>query len=80
MATVRKRDNDNTTTLINGGVTPVVYTDDGRVLGAGERVEVSSLDGTATAQVEHGYLTVDKGERDHDGTDTSGASAPETAS
>lgn len=76
------------TTLINGGVTPVVYTDEGHVLAAGERVEVETLDDTASALIERGYLTVeepdsataDSGSRDREAGDTSGASPQESTS
>lgn len=72
-------------TVINGGTTPAVYTDDGRVLAAGERVEVESIDGTARGLIERGYLTVaeqpdkeDSGDRDEEAAP--GASDPESAS
>lgn len=71
-------------TLINGGTTPVVYTDDGRVIAAGERVEVESLDGTAAKLIDLGYLTVESGQNDtggdRDEDDTPGESLPKSAS
>lgn len=52
-----KKKPERKTTLINGGTSPLTYTDDGRVLGAGERVELDTLDATARAAVDNGYLT-----------------------
>lgn len=82
------------TTLVNGGTTPVIYTDDGRVLAAGHRItlESSEVDDTARALVERGHLlietddsaaeadTSDKGDGDRDAKGTPGASDQETAS
>lgn len=62
--TTRRTAKKKTRTLVNGGTTPVIYTDDGRVLAAGERVEVESLDDTASRLVDLGYLTVENEQDD----------------
>lgn len=84
MTTRRTSKKKTARTLINGGTTPVVYTDDGRVLAAGERIEVDSIDDTASALVERGYLVVegeqDEAPGDRDEEESPGESAPESAS
>lgn len=47
---------DGSGTLINGGTTPVVYTDDGKILPAGKRQWVAALDDTGRRAVMFGYL------------------------
>lgn len=70
------------TTLINGGTTPVIYTEDGRVLAAGDRVEVESIDPAARSLIELGYITTESesGGDESDEGDRPGASDPESAS
>lgn len=45
-------------TLLNPGTTPVVYTCDGRIIGAGERISVDSIDEVAQTAIDRGYLKV----------------------
>lgn len=59
MATAKK---DSKITLFNPTQMPVVYSDDGRVLGGGERIEIDRLDETGAEVVKQGYL-VDETER-----------------
>lgn len=75
MTTRRPAKKKTSHTLVNGGTTPVVYTDDGRVLPAGERVEVESLDGTASRLVDLGYLVVEN-EQDNEAGDQDEQAAP----
>lgn len=42
--------------LLNPGTSPITYTDDGRSIGAGERIRVDSLDQAAQSAIERGYL------------------------
>ena len=44
--------------------TPVVYSDDGKILGGGERIAVDSLDKHGERSVEHGYIIILDGEQD----------------
>lgn len=84
MTTRRTAKKKTSRTLINGGTTPVVYSDDGRVLAAGERIEVDSIDNTASALIERGYLTVeddqDETAGDRDEHDAPGESLPKSDS
>lgn len=64
MTTRRTAKKKRTHVLINGGTTPLVYTDDGRVLPAGERVEVETIDEAATGLIDLGYLTVESEQDD----------------
>jgi len=43
-------------TIINAGSGPVVYDEDGRSLGGGERLEVAALDSAGRRAVEQGHL------------------------
>lgn len=45
-----------TVTLLNPGTTPVTYTDDARVIAAGQRITGVTLDHTGQTAVDHGYL------------------------
>lgn len=47
---------DGSGRLTNPGTTPVVYTNDGRILAGGERVWVPALDETGKAAVTRGLL------------------------
>lgn len=85
MTTRRAQGKRTMTTLINGGTTPVIYSDDGRTLAAGSRVEVESIDDTARSLLELGYITVadqpgGKDSGDHDEQEGPGASDPESDS
>lgn len=66
-----RRAQKTTTTLINGGTTPVIYTDDGRVLPAGQRVTIDSteVDEAARALIERGYLGAEVSDSTADKTD-----------
>lgn len=46
------------TIYFNPGPGPVVYTNDGRSVGAGERVELSGLDDTGKAALDRGHLAM----------------------
>ena len=84
MTTRRTAKKKTTRTLINGGTTPAVYTDDGRVLAAGERIEVESIDDAAKRLIDLGYLTVeteqDDAPGDQDEQATPGESLPKSDS
>jgi len=43
-------------TLLNPGTTPVVYTVDGRIIAAGERISVDSIDSVGQTAIDRGYL------------------------
>lgn len=43
-------------TILNPGTTPVIYTDDARVIEAGTRLYDVDLDDTGQQAVTHGYL------------------------
>jgi hypothetical protein len=63
MATANKK--ARKITLFNPSAMPVVYTDQGHILGGGERCEVDALDETGRTVVKQGYLLdqSDEGER-----------------
>lgn len=82
--TTRRTAKKKIRTLINGGTTPVVYTDDGRVLAAGERIEVETVDEAATRLIDLGYLVMenerDDAPVDQDEQANPGESLPESGS
>jgi hypothetical protein len=44
--------------IFNPNNSPVVYSDDGHILGGGERIEVSALDKHGKRAVAHGYIII----------------------
>jgi hypothetical protein len=53
------KDKPTRVTLFNQSGAPVVCSDEGHVLGAGERREVSTVDDAAQSAVDSGYLLVE---------------------
>lgn len=53
------KDKATKVTLFNQSGAPVVCSDEGHVLGAGERREVSTVDEAAQSAVDNGYLLVE---------------------
>lgn len=49
--------------IYNPGNSPVVYSDDGKILGGDERIEVASLDKHGKRALAHGYIVVLEGEQ-----------------
>lgn len=54
--------------IYNPGNSPVVYSDDGKILGGDERIEVASLDKHGKRAVAHGYIVILEEEQAEDET------------
>jgi hypothetical protein len=64
--------------IYNPGNSPVVYSDDGKILGGDERVEVASLDKHGKRAVAHGYIVVlDEEKTEEEGVTTEAEEAPD---
>lgn len=63
-------------TLVNGGTTPLVYDDEGRVIAAGQRIEVDDVCEPARRAAELGFLVIEDREVDED---TAGDPKPKPA-
>lgn len=68
--------------IFNPHNTPVVYSNDGKILGGGERIEVASLDKHGERALAHGYIIVldgDDAEEEAATTEEEDASGKEDA-
>jgi hypothetical protein len=52
--------------IYNPGNSPVVYSNDGKILGGDERIEVASLDKHGKRAVAHGYIVILEEEQTED--------------